>query len=88
MHRTQILLGEALYRRAVGVARARKSSLGALVREGLELRLAREAEGDPVFERLTRAPFDDPAPDPRLSIDVDHALYGAPRRTQRPRRRR
>ncbi|MGH7438631.1 MAG: hypothetical protein ACRENE_23325 [Polyangiaceae bacterium] len=87
MHRTQILLGEALYERALGVARARRSSLGELVREGLELRLARETEVDPIFEKLTRNPYDDPTPDVHLSHDVDHALYGAPRRARRRSRR-
>jgi predicted nuclease of predicted toxin-antitoxin system len=38
-----------------------------------------------VDEVLLGSPFDDAAPDPRLSVDVDHYLYGASRR---PRRRR
>jgi hypothetical protein len=82
MHRTQILLEPELYRRAVRTARARKSSLGELVREALEAQLAREEGGDPVVERLTRDPYDDPKPNPHLSVDVDHHLYGAPRRSR------
>jgi hypothetical protein len=80
MHRTQVLLEPELYRRAVRLARARKSSLGELVREALQAKLAAEEAGDAVFDRLTRDPYDDPAPDPLLALDVDHYLYGAPRR--------
>jgi hypothetical protein len=81
MRRTQILLGERLYERALRVARERNSSLGELVREALEQLLASEGEVDPVVERLTRNPFDDPRPGRHLSVDVDRALYGAPRRS-------
>jgi hypothetical protein len=31
-------------------------------------------------------PFDVPDPDPKLAADVDHYLYGAPRRSSRRRR--
>jgi hypothetical protein len=32
---------------------------------------------------LLGEPFDDPTPDPAPSVDVDHYLYGAPRRLKR-----
>ncbi len=87
MHRTQILLDQDLYRRAMRHARARQLSLGEVVREALAARLAaEEREGDPVVARLTREPFDDPRPDRHLSRDVDHHLYGAPRRRSRSKR--
>lgn len=31
---------------------------------------------------LLAEPFDDPEPDPELPTDVDHYLYGAPRRSR------
>jgi hypothetical protein len=34
---------------------------------------------------LLAAPFDDPEPDPELSTNVDHYLYGAARRSRRRR---
>jgi hypothetical protein len=82
VHRTQILLDTELYRRAVRTARARKSSLGELIRRALEAQLAREEGQDPVVDRLTRDPYDDPKPDRHLSADIDHYLYGAPRRSR------
>ena len=89
MHRTQLLLPPDLHRRAAQAARARRMSLGNLVREALSEYLARsggvEPAADAVEEVLLQDPFEDPAPDPRLSADVDHYLYGAPRRS--PRRR-
>lgn len=89
MHRTQLLLPRDLHRRATEAARARRTSLGNLVREALSEYLARtggvEPSAEAVDEILLGKPFDDPQPDPRLSVDVDHYLYGAPRR---PRRRR
>ena len=90
MRRTQILLPEDVHRRATEAARARGTSLGALVREALEERLARAgASADPIEELLLADPFDaDPHPDPHLSVDVDHHLYGAPRRGKRSRRGR
>jgi len=36
-----------------------------------------------VDEILLGEPFDDPEPDPRLAIDVDHYLYGVRRRPRR-----
>jgi len=64
-------------------------SLGNLVREALSEYLARsggvEPVADAVEEVLLRTPFEDPEPDPHLSIDVDHYLYGAPRRSRRRR---
>ena len=38
-----------------------------------------------VDEILLGEPFEDPDPDPHLSTDVDHYLYGAPRRSRRRR---
>lgn len=69
-------------------------SLGNLVREALGEYLARAGGVQPAAEAveavLFSEPFDDPDPDPRISIDVDHYLYGAPRRSaaRRPARRR
>lgn len=65
-------------------------SLGHLVREALQEYLARSGSAQPAEEAveavLLAEPFDDPDPDPRLSADVDHYLYGAPRRSSRRRR--
>lgn len=89
MHRTQLLLPAELHRRASQVARARRTSLGNLVREALAEYLARSGSVQPADEAiddvLLGKPFDDPKPDPRLSTDVDHYLYGAPRRSRRRR---
>jgi hypothetical protein len=89
MHRTQLLLPRDLHRRATEVARARRTSLGNLVREALTEYLARtggvEPSAEAVDEILLGEPFDDPQPDARLSVDVDHYLYGAPRRVRRRR---
>ena len=38
-----------------------------------------------IDEVLLREPFDDPKPDPDLSANVDHYLYGAARRSRRRR---
>jgi hypothetical protein len=35
-----------------------------------------------IREVLLAKPFDDPTPDPAFSVDVDHDLYGAPRRSK------
>jgi hypothetical protein len=89
MHRTQLLLPQQLRRRAAAAARARGTSLGGLVREALADYLARTGGApapDALDEVLLAEPFDDPAPDPHLSRDVDHYLYGAPRRGRRRRR--
>ena len=86
MHRTQILLDRDVHRRAASAARARGTSLGGLVREALVeylQRVANDASCDAVERELLADPFDDPAPDPNLSADVDHYLYGAPRRSRR-----
>ena len=89
MHRTQLLLPRDLHRRAAEAARARRTSLGNLVREALNEYLARtggvEPSAEAVDEVLLSEPFDDPEPDPKLSIDADHYLYGAPRRSRRRR---
>ena len=89
MHRTQLLLPRELHRRATEAARARRMSLGNLVREALKEYLARtggvEPSAEAVDEILLGEPFDDPEPDPQLSTDVDHYLYGAPRRSRRRR---
>jgi hypothetical protein len=64
-------------------------SLGSLVREALGEYLTRTGAVQPsseaVDEILLAEPFDDPDPDPELSTNVDHYLYGAPRRTRRRR---
>ena len=64
-------------------------SLGNLVREALTEYLARSGSVQPseeaVEELLLAEPFDDPDPDPELSSNVDHYLYGAARRSQRRR---
>jgi hypothetical protein len=89
MHRTQLLLPAELHRRAAQVARARRTSLGNLVREALAEYLARSGSVQPSDEAVTEVllapPFDDAKPDPALSTDVDHYLYGAPRRSRRRR---
>ena len=89
MHRTQLLLPPDLQRRAAQAARARGVSLGSLVREALAEYLARAGTAQPASDAieavLLAEPFDDPTPDRALSVDVDHYLYGAPRRS-RPRR--
>ena len=89
MRRTQLLIPSDLHRRAAEVARARRLSLGSLVREALTEYLARTGDAvpkdDTIEEVLLAEPFDDPAPDPALSIDVDHYLYGSSRRSPRKR---
>jgi hypothetical protein len=87
MRRTQLLLPSDLHRRASEVARARRTSLGNLVREALAEYLARSGGTRPsdeaIDEVLLAEPFDDPDPDPLLSLNIDHYLYGAPRRSRR-----
>jgi hypothetical protein len=89
MHRTQLLLPRDLHRLAADVARARGMSLGNLVREALREYLARSGSTQPSADAVDRVllsePFDDPGPDPGLSVNVDHYLYGAPRRSRRRR---
>jgi hypothetical protein len=89
MHRTQLLLPPDLHRRAALAARARRVSLGGLVREALAEYLARSPRVQPAPDAITDVllaePFDDPTPDRALSVDVDHYLYGAPRRSRRRR---
>lgn len=64
-------------------------SLGNLVREALGEYLARSGSVQPsaeaIDEVLLAEPFDDPDPDPALSSNVDHYLYGAARRSRRRR---
>jgi hypothetical protein len=64
-------------------------SLGSLVREALREYLARSGSVQPsaeaIDEILLGEPFDDPDPDPELSSNVDHYLYGAARRARRRR---
>lgn len=54
------------------------------MRESFAEYLARTRSEQPApdasSEVLLAEPFDDPTPDPALSVDVDHYLYGAPRR--------
>ena len=89
MHRTQLLLPQDLHRRAAEAAKARQMSLGNLVREALGEYLARSGGVQPsteaIEEILLAEPFDDPDPDPALSSNVDHYLYGAARRSRRRR---
>lgn len=85
MHRTQLLLPQDLHRRATQAAKARRVSLGNIVREALREYLARSGDVQPSDEAIEHVllsePFDDPDPD--LSTNVDHYLYGAPRRRRR-----
>jgi len=64
-------------------------SLGHLVREALGEYLVRAGGVQPspeaIDEVLLADPFDDPEPDPELSLNVDHYLYGAARRSRRRR---
>ena len=87
MHRTQLLLPEDLHRRAAEAATARRTSLGNLVREALAEYLARSGAVQPsheaIDEVLLATPFEDPDPDPLLSLNIDHYLYGAARRARR-----
>jgi len=80
MHRTQLLLPPDLHRRAAEAAKARRMSLGNLVRQVLREYLARSGGVQPSSETvddvLLAEPFDDPDPDPDLSSNVDHYLYG------------
>ncbi len=89
MHRTQLLIPPELHRRAAEVARVRRLSLGSLVREALSEYLARAGDGSPsdeaIEEVLLADPYDDPAPDASLSVDADHYLYGARRRSRKRR---
>ncbi len=89
MHRTQLLIPADLHRRAAEVARARRLSLGSLVREALTDYLSRTGDAvpkdDAIEDVLLADPFDDPTPDAALSLDVDHHLYGSPRRSSRKR---
>jgi hypothetical protein len=65
-------------------------SLSHLVREALTDYLVRSGEvqssPEAIDEVLLAKPFDDPDPDPELSVNVDHYLYGdgAARRSRRP----
>jgi hypothetical protein len=89
MHRTQLLIPRELHRRAAEAARARRMSLGSLVRDALTDYLVRTGDGCPsdeaVDEILLAEPYDDPTPDASLSLDADHYLYGAPRRSRKRR---
>jgi hypothetical protein len=59
------------------------------VREALAEYLARSGSAQPapdaIEQVLLAEAFDDPTPDRALSVDVDHYLYGAPRRRHRRR---
>jgi hypothetical protein len=91
MRRTQLLLPPDLHRRAAEAARARRLSLGSLVREALAEYLARTGTAQPASDAvqsvLLAEAFDDPEPDPYLSVDVDSYLYGSPPRSRQRRRR-
>jgi hypothetical protein len=90
MHRTQLLLPRDLHQQASQAAHARRISLGSLVREALAEYLARTGSTQPsataIDDVLLTDPFDDPTPDPSLSENVDHYLYGASRRRSKRRR--
>ena len=63
-------------------------SLGHLVREALGEYLARAGGvelclAEAIDAVLLAEPFDEPHPDPELSLNVDHYLYGAARRSRR-----
>jgi hypothetical protein len=92
MRRTQLLLPPDLHRRATEAARARRLSLGSLIREALVEYLARtgtaQATPEAVREVLLSQAFQDPHPDLRLSADVDFYLHGAARRSRRRQRPR
>ena len=81
------MLPADLHQRAAAAAKARRTSLGNLVREALAEYLARSGGVRPadeaIDEVLLAEPFDDPDPDPLLSLNIDHYLYGAPRRSRR-----
>ena len=83
------MLPPSLHRRAAQAARGRRISLGGLVREALAEYLARAGNAQPapdaIEDVLLAAPYHDPAPERTLSVDVDHFLYGAPRRSRRRR---
>ena len=87
MHRTQLLLPTDLHRRAAEAAKTRRTSLGSLVREALAEYLARSGDVHPSDEAIDQVllakPFEDPDPDPLLSLNADHYLYGAARRIRR-----
>jgi hypothetical protein len=89
MRRTQLLLPPELHRRAAEAARARRLSLGSLVREALVEYLARTGTAQPTAEAIREVllgqAFDDPHPDPHLSVDADFYLYGAKRRSRQRR---
>jgi hypothetical protein len=89
MHRTQLLLPRDLHQRAAEAAKARHTSLGGLVREALADYLARSGTVRPsaqaVAEVLLAEPYMDPEPDAALSVDIDHHLYGSPRRSKQRR---
>ena len=81
MHRTQLLVPEDLHLRAKRLAREEGISLGALAREALAAYVASHGAwraADPLLDQ----PYDDPRPDPALSEDADHHLYGAERRSR------
>ena len=90
MHRTQLLLPPALHREAAAAAKARGTSLGGLVRDALTEYLARPGSGLPddaaVDEILLAPPVGGTADDASVSVDHDHYLYGAPRKSRRSRR--
>lgn len=92
MRRTQLLIPDDLHGRAASAARSRGVSFGHLVREALAQYLERTARAVPSPEAidsvLLAAPFDDPNADPRLSVDVDFYLYGAPRKSEQTTRRK
>jgi len=56
-----------------------------LLREYLARSGSAQPSSDAIDEVLLSEPFEDPHPDPGLSMNVDHYLYGAPRRSRRRR---
>lgn len=76
MHRTTIMLPEALKTRAVDAARAEKVSLGEFIRRAVEDRIEKPPEdwSDDPFFRDTRV-YDGPGPDDLVARHDDY-LYG------------
>ena len=95
MWRTQVLLPPTLRERVAEYGHATGQSQGEIVRQALTQLLdgkqalagtSTKAAGsarDEVVRLLVDEPFDDAQPDAHLARDVDHHLYGAPRRSRK-----
>jgi len=71
MRRTQLLLTADLHRRASAAARARRMSLGKLVRDALSECLARSGDTDTSWETLTSPALALEAPEPRKPFSTN-----------------